>query len=627
MAGPNCKEIRTSTDMIAHRGPDDQGIFANEGIAFGHRRLSIIDLSPNGHQPMETKDGRFVIVFNGEIYNHNDLRRELLSDVEFKGHSDTETILYGYARYGEKFIVKLNGIFAFSILDKHTGEVIVARDHFGVKPLYYYSKGLDFYFASEIKSFLNVTFDKSLDIKSISNYIYFLYSPGENTPFKYVKKLAPGHFLKFNLKNSSVKNITKYYEVPFQGTYFDKWNEKQHIAHLDCLLTQAVERQMLSDVPVGFFLSGGLDSSAIVAMARKLFPQKRLECYTIDTGGRFDGFSDDLQYAKKCASYLGVNLNIIKADFDIVRDFDKMIWHLDEPQADAAPLNVLNICRQARKNGHIVLLGGTAGDDLFSGYRRHQAVLAEKLLFQSMPAGVWKAAFRLTGQFSSSSSAIRRLKKLLVDAGKAPLERMAGYYGWIDEITAKGLFTDKYANELNDHNFSAIFLSALGNIKEERELLNKMLFWDIKYFLTDHNLNYTDKMGMAEGVEIRVPFLDTELVDYSTKIPVGLKMKGKETKYLLKKTMEKYLPREIIYRPKTGFGAPVRKWINQDLSPMITERLSKSNLDRWGFFNYDAVQTLIAKNASGKIDASYSIWAVLAIQSWLNQFYENGKQG
>lgn len=610
--------LEKATNCMAHRGPDDMGFNEEDGIAMGHRRLAIQDLSENGHQPMYSMDGRFVIVFNGEIYNHFDLRQYKLQDVQFKGHSDTETLLYGLIKYGIDFASLLNGIFVFAFYDRLSGDLIICRDQMGVKPIYYYHKGDDLFFASELKALTMLGIDKTLDHVSISNYLYFLYSPGSDTPFKNVKKLAPGHFIRYNTKTPQDLDIQQYYEIPFNGSYSDVSLE-EHIEILDQKLTEAVRRQMLSDVPVGFFLSGGLDSSAIVAMARKLFPDRPLSCYTIDTGGGFDGFADDLHYAKKAAEHLRVDLNIVKAGIDIVKSFDEMIWHLDEPQADAAPLNVLNICRQSRQNGDTVLLGGTAGDDLFSGYRRHQA-LAFEGLFNTLPKPVWKLSENIIKKINSASATVRRMKKLVSEASKDSELRMAGYYGWMDDSDLHKLFRMDIRHELQNQHFSSLLLSSLQQIPLEKNKLNQMLYWDMKYFLTDHNLNYTDKMSMATGVEVRVPFLDQDLVKYSTSVPPALKMKGREVKYILKKTMEKYLPQEIIYRPKTGFGAPVRKWITEDLQPMIKERLSKSELDRWNIFDYGEVQKLIVDNRSAKKDASYSIWALLAIQSWLNQF-------
>jgi asparagine synthase (glutamine-hydrolysing) len=356
--------IQKACNIISHRGPDDTGYFVSGSIGFGHRRLSILDLSPGGHQPMSSRDGKFRIIFNGEIYNHLDLRKEFLADFSFRSTSDTETLLEGYAIHGESFINHLNGIFAFAILDNDTQCIFIARDQLGVKPLYYYNDGERFLFSSEIKSFSAVPgLHLSPDPEAFFEYLTFLWTPGEKTPFKEVKKLLPGHSFSFSTQSFSADmKPRKYYELPI-GSHRQFNSEKEAIDALEQKLLRAVERQMLSDVPVGFFLSGGLDSSLLVAMACKLRPTETLQTFTIDTemDERSEGFVNDLFYAKKVAEVLGVKLEVVNADIDILRDFDKMIWHLDEPQADAAPLNVLNICSRAKKMGFTVMIGGTGG--------------------------------------------------------------------------------------------------------------------------------------------------------------------------------------------------------------------------------------------------------------------------
>ncbi|HHH53987.1 MAG TPA: asparagine synthase (glutamine-hydrolyzing) [Bacteroidetes bacterium] len=617
--------IEKATVAISHRGPDDTGIFVEGNLALGHQRLSILDLSAKGHQPMISENKNLVIIYNGEIYNHLELRAKIGDAYRFESHSDTETILAGYQKYGTDLFNMLNGIFAFAIYDRSKKELIVCRDQLGVKPLYFYSYNNEFIFGSEIKSFLQFPeLNKELDYESLVNYLHFLYSPGEKTPFKYVKKLLPGHYLKINIENPDQRDYIKYYEIPFTGKYKEScqegWTE-----NIDYYLNQAVKRQLLSDVPVGFYLSGGLDSSLLVAMARKI-TGKKLNTYTIDTDmtkDNIEGFANDLHYAKKVAKYLDVDLEIVKSDVDIVRDFDKMIWHLDEPQADAAPLNVLNISRQARASGDFVMIGGTGGDDLFSGYRRHRAVNMEKL-FKNSPGFFMNGLKRISESLPQSNPLFRRMAKILKHGNLSQKERLAGYFEWLAPDINKSLFNTGIHNKISGYNPSNILLNSLNNIKNEKEILNHLLYWEMKYFLPDHNLNYTDKMSMAVGIETRVPFLDLELVELSTRIPVKYKMRGRNTKYILKKTAEKYLPKEVIYRPKTGFGAPVRKWIINDLDEMIHEYLSPKQIKERGIFDEKNIWNLIENNKSGNIDASYSVWSLLAIESWMRQFVDNG---
>lgn len=615
--------IHQSIDTIAHRGPDSNDIFDNGNIFLGHTRLSILDLSENGNQPMYSDDNRYVIIFNGEIYNHLEIRRELLTNREFKSSGDTETVLYAYIQYGVAILEKLNGIFAFAIFDNQTNELIIARDHFGVKPLYFYNTKDLFLFGSELKSFLPFKIDLSVCPEAVFNYISFLWSPGEKTAFKYVEKLLPGTYIKFNTRENVLIDPISFYKLKDPSVKSDL-TEEELIDALEYHLLKAVERQLLSDVPVGFFLSGGLDSSLLVAMARRLNPKLQMKCYTIDIGennASNDGFTDDLYYAKKVASYLDVELNIVNANFDIVQMFDKMIWHLDEPQADAAPLNVVKIANLARNQDIKVLIGGTAGDDLFSGYRRHQALNIEKYI-KVLPSFIVILVQVAVKILPFNLPAFRRLKKLVNNLHQNPIRRQLSYFSWLPENTVHSLFATDWKDYLKNYDPFEYFYKVGNDLDKQTSDLDRMLFWELKTFLVDHNLNYTDKLGMAVGVEARVPFLDLDLVEFSQSIPTSLKMKGKETKYILKKVAERYLPHEVIYRPKTGFGAPVRNWITSDLQPMIDERLSIDRIKARGIFNPVAVWDLINQNKSGKIDASYSIWALLAIESWCMQFVD-----
>ena len=609
---------KTSLDLINHRGPDFKDEIIGETYYLGHTRLSILDLSNNGNQPMISKDGNFVIIFNGEIYNHLDLRERELKSIDFTSTSDTETLLYGLIEIGVDFINKLNGIFAFSFYNFETKEFIIVRDQFGVKPLYYHLNENEICFSSESKALMSYLPQVTVNESALKNYLNFLWSPGELTPVHEIKKLLPGHMVTGTSDNLKTIEITQYYQIPFNDAFIENKPEQYFIDALEERLVAAVKRQMLADVPVGFFLSGGLDSSLIVAIARKLYPEKKIECYTINSPDvSKEGFTDDLNYAKKVADYLKVNLTIVEANSDILEFFDKIVYHLDEPQADPAPINVYNICNEAKKHGIKVLLGGTAGDDLFSGYRRHKALRLESV-FSSLPLFFRKFLKKAVSGLNKQNPFIRRLSKLFKNIDQPKLERMIGYFDWIDVKILNGLFLKE--NNFDHHSF---FKKLTKAIPEKTSDLNKMLFWELNTFLVDHNLNYTDKLSMATGLEVRVPFLDKELVEFSTKIPVGLKLKGNETKYILKKVAERYLPKEIIYRPKTGFGAPVREWIINDMSPLIEKYLNKEVIEKRNIFNYKKVHELIENNKTGKIDASYTIWSLLAIESWMQQFFKN----
>ncbi len=343
----------------------------------------------------------------------------------------------------------------------------------------------------------------------------------------------------------------------------------------------------MSDVPIGFFLSGGLDSSLVAAIAQK-HTDRPIRCYTInsaDPDTNNEGFENDLKYARSLSKSLGFSLHEVEARVNILDDFDRMIWHLDEPQADPAPLNVLNICKAARNDNIKVLLGGAAGDDIFSGYRRHQALHYERY-FKYLPKLAIKTLLSISNNFNASDPFARRVRKLLADTGKSKAERMAGYFSWLPKDVNLSLFShDAQLNKLAVFSPDQFFFDLAKDISMEKSDLNQMLYMELHSFLPAHNLNYTDKMSMAVGVEARVPYLDRDLVELSTRIPPELKMKGLTTKYMLKKTAAKYLPSDIINRPKTGFGAPARKWITNDLEEMIRERLSPQIIKERGIFN------------------------------------------
>lgn len=609
---------------LNHRGPDDSGTYTYKNVELGHLRLSILDPTASGHQPMVDDNGRFAIVYNGEIYNHLELREELMQGgMVFNSQTDTETLLKGWEYWGKKVLDKLNGIFSFAILDQELEKLYLVRDQFGVKPLYFYQKNNSISFSSELKIFHQLeNFDDKLSPEAFLEYISFLWAPGEQTPYEYVKKVLPGHCVEILLQDDLKISETKYYTLPFKGNYLHSTSEKDMISRLDALLRQAVERQLMSDVPLGFFLSGGLDSSLLVAIARHLHPDRQFDCFTIASNmdEKGEGFEDDLPYAKRVAEYLNVNLHVIPANHDIVDQFDHMIWHLDEPQADPAPINVYNISKGARELGIKVLLGGAAGDDLFSGYRRHQALKYDKFI-ENVPLFIRKFFKDNIKKISSEKALGRRLKKISKDWDKPLDERMLGYFNWLpDEKIVYELLNKKILEDGETKSPYSYFNNLLDEENKRLNWLDKLLFLELKTFLVDHNLNYTDKMSMAAGVEARVPYLDKDVVEFAGKIPEHLKIKKGETKYILKKVAERYLPKEIIYRKKTGFGAPIRQWLKDDLKPIINEQLGEDKLREQGIFNPETIHKIIEMNDMGEEDFSYTIWSLLAIQSWLRQF-------
>ena len=614
-------KFESALDLIAHRGPDDQGVFQSDQLTLGHRRLAILDRSPAGHQPMSTPDKKLWIVFNGEIYNHLELRRELGSGIQYRGHSDTETILYGFQRFGTDIFRKLNGIFALAIYDATQNRLWIARDHLGVKPLYYFHRNGEIGFASELKALVQLGLPSTdLDCKTLLSYPSFLWSPGAGTPFKDVRKLSPGNFIEWKLDQPKQAVESKFYEIPFDGTRL-RGSEKDLVDELDQRLQTAVSRQLLSDVPVGFYLSGGLDSSLLVAIARKQLGTAP-DCYTVNPmspiGDKVEGMANDLQYAKRVASVLDVPLHEVEAKADLMENLDDVVWHLDEPQGDPATLLVWEISKLAREHGNFVLVSGAGGDDVFSGYRRHQALRME-WLFRMVPRPIGRGIRNFLHGKSVTNDQIRRLKKLSDGLGQNRLERLTSYYRWTDLQALHSFFTPEFLGG-QEFDPTSILLDSMGAIEKEKSDLNLLLFWDLKFFLTDHNLNYTDKMSMAVGVETRVPYLDHELVDFACHLPVKMKMRGWTTKYLLRKVAERYLPKDVIYRSKTGFGAPLRKWVlSGELDRQVNQMVNDPGPVR-EVLNMTKIREFAARTLKGTEDGAYTILCLLAINSWLKQF-------
>ena len=616
-------KLQAGLRALAHRGPDDSGIWADEqaAVGLGHARLSIQDLSQLGHQPMLSADGQVVIAFNGEIYNFRELRSDLeAKGTSFRGHSDTEVLLNLYIAEGEAMLSRLNGIFAFAVWDGRKQALLIARDALGVKPLYYSAQDGRFAFASEIKALLHlVPQAHQLDAASLHRYLSFLWCPGEGTPLKAVRKLLPGEALW--VRAGQIERRWTWYELPvFRGVSADL-GQQAALAGTVSHLRQAVQRQMVADVPVGAFLSGGLDSSAVVAFAREINPD--IHCFTIEsTGGQEDGDADDLPYARKVAKHLNVPLEVVQIDSSrMAGDLERMVWQLDEPLADPAPLNVLYICELARQQGIKVLLSGAGGDDLFTGYRRHRAVQLERF-WSWLPRVARSSLESATAALDQRNPTARRLTKLFSGAGLSGDERLTNYFLWTKEADLMALYTPAFRAELAGAVASAPMLDFLHPLSEATKPLERMLALEQRFFLADHNLTYTDKMSMAVGVEVRVPFLDLDFVNFAARIPMALKQRGQVGKWVLKKAMEPYLPHDVIYRPKSGFGAPLRRWMRHELRELLGDLLTVDSLTRRGLFEPVAVQRLIAANDAGKADAAYTLLSLLCIEIWCRRFLD-----
>jgi asparagine synthase (glutamine-hydrolysing) len=639
--------LESMGEAVAHRGPDgagtarlDEGGGVETGLA--HRRLSIIDLSDEGRQPMSVSCPRcgadglhdLALTYNGEIYNFRELRREL----EGRGHvfhsgTDSEVLLHLYAEEGASMLPRLNGIFAFALRDGRAagrpagvarGELLVARDALGVKPLYHAQLPQGFLFGSELKSLLRAPeLPRELDHAAVHQTLAYLWTPAPRTALRAVKKLAPGCALR--VAEGRVVHAWRWYELPYGAEVlrgsFDELAERVREG-----VRRAVERQMVADVEVGAFLSGGLDSSAVVAMMKQAAPNSAPPCYSIgfDEGVDVDGSPADLPYARRVADHLDVPLTEIRVGADVIGELERLIWHLDEPQADPAPINALLIAERARRDGVKVLLSGAGGDDIFSGYRRHQALRFDGV-FGRLPRAVRTALARparFAAAAGGSSPLARRVGKLFEHAELDRDRRMVSHFWWSGEGLRRSLYSPAMAAATAGEDAAGPLLDSLERMGGVRDPLDRMLFLEGKHFLADHNLNYTDKTGMAAGVEVRVPFLDLELVELATRLPSTYRQRGMEGKAVLKRAMEPLLPRDVIYRPKSGFGAPLRSWMRGELRGTVEETLSPASLRNRGLFDPAAVRRLIEMDRAGRVDGAYTLLALVSLELWCRLFLD-----
>ena len=645
--------LTLANNKLEHRGPDDAGEeyfqASDSNIGLAHRRLSIIDLSEAGKQPLTVncsccvnpenieKSEKLWLIFNGEIYNYLKLKNELIAlGHQFTTHTDSEVLLHLYTTYGTDMLKKLNGIFAFAIYDGRAqgqkdsiqpGDLFLARDHLGVKPLYYTQIKNGFLFASEIKALLMCKdISRNLDYEALYSYITHLWCPAPKTPLTAISKLLPGEAML--VRNKTIKQQWFYYDIPYgQNPITSNFNDIA--VELAAKIENAVNKQLISDVPIGAFLSGGLDSSAIVAMMRKINPDTEFNCFTMasKTGKISDNETDDLPYAEKVAKHLNLNLHKVYADPSLIKDLPQIIYHLDEPQADLAPINVMLIAKLAKQHGIKVLMSGAGGDDIFSGYRRHVVLGYEKYwtwLPQTLRQIIATPALRLMDALSISeqNKIIRKLKKLLRQANMSDDRRLIDYFCWGNNNILKGIFSNEVLPIVQNIDIANPLMKTLSRLTTENSRLNRMLYLESKHFLADHNLNYTDKASMAMGVETRVPLLDVDIIDFAARIPSSMKLRNNETKAIFKRSMEPFLPKEVIYRPKTGFGLPLRRWLHNDLSEWMDELLSPSSIQKRGIFNPRNVKKMITLDRTGKMDLTYNIFSLLCIEIWCRQFID-----
>lgn len=614
--------IEEMTNILSHRGPDDSGTYVSEEyrVSLGHRRLSIIDLSSLAHQPMSNKDKTVWITYNGEIYNYKEIGSLLRAHgYWFKSNSDTEVIVHAYEEWGIECLEKLNGMFAFAIWDERSQTLWAARDRLGIKPFYYARTNGSLIFASEIKAVLaSGLIDAEVDWEAVHNPWSFQVSP--RTGFKNIFKLPPGHWLKF--KDGSL-TTHKYWDIKPKE---DLIEEKEAVRRLAELLEDSVRLQMISDVPVGAFLSGGLDSSAIVAFMSQLtdYPVHTFTIRFSDQDQKFEAMPDDSRYARQVAGHFGCRHQEIEISPDIETLLPRLVWHLDEPLADPAAINTYLISQASREAGVVVLLNGMGGDEIFGGYRKQLACLLAETYQKWMPALGRKAIEKLIFQLPVASKRrgfrnIRWVQRFLSFASLPQPERYLASDLSISREDCKELFV--HSEEFPYEKLPSVQAQKQYFKQNGLSYLTQICQCDSKMFLPEHNLTYSDRATMAAGVESRPPLVDHRIVEFMFSLAPEFRIKGVTQKYLLKKAMEGTLPKNIIYRPKAPFGSPLRSWIRGPLSEMVDDLLNPSILKKRGLYRSDVVWKKIKADREGKEDNAHLIWTILTTELWFRTFF------
>ena len=620
--------VRDMADTLAHRGPDGEGFRcfpARNGGApasLGHRRLTIIDLTERGAQPMEYADGRYWIVYNGELYNFKELRADLEQDgYRFRSECDTEVLLAAYCKWGKAMLERLNGIFAFAIWDTERHELFLARDRLGVKPLYYTQRDGSFYFASEIKALLKVLPTPRLRPEGIADYLTFLWIPDPDTMFEGIYKLPAGHFAEFG---GGRLQIRPYWDLVFDVD--DSPSEGDWISSVERFVREAVRRQMVSDAPLGSFLSGGIDSSAIVAEMTAAAGD--VTAYSIGFSAQdlsYDISPDDLRYARSVAKTFGVDYHEQLLEPQIVDLLPRLVRHLDDPIADPAAVTTYLICSAASERLKVIL-SGMGGDEVFAGYPRYPAARIAGFA-DAIPAPLRRALRtasegRLTlGPPGRLRPLRRNLMKLLRGIDQPPQDRYLVYCSYYRPEELQRLVHGDLRAAIQSHDPFRHHREYFDRVRDQ-PWLNQMLYVDAKTFLPCLNLAYTDKMSMAASTEVRVPLLDDEVVSHAARIPPDLKLHRLTRKYVFKRSMEGILPRDVIWRPKAGFGAPIRGWLVNELKPMIDDVLSREAVAARGLFDPNEVQRLVSATADGTEDNALRLWALLTLELWHQEFVD-----
>jgi asparagine synthase (glutamine-hydrolysing) len=586
-------------------------------VGLGHKRLSIVDLSPAGRQPMSNEDESIWITLNGEIYNFQELRQELMDRGHmFRSRCDTEVVVHLYEELGVKCLDRLNGMFAFALWDAKKKLLFLARDRVGKKPLHYSIVNGDLFFASEIKALIrHPMIDRALDVKALSKYLAFEYVPAPHSIFTAVKKLEPGHYLIY--QNGDILS-SAYWDVSIEDYPISDITEAEVTEELKELLDRAVRARLVADVPVGLFVSGGLDSGLVAAMARKA--KESLHCFSI---GFEESSFDESRYARQIAQSLGIKHHVktFRAG-EMARLVEHLPEILDEPLADPSILPLYLLSQFAAEHMKVVL-SGDGGDELFAGYQTYQA---HKLVtyYDALPAFVREALKSVAARLPVSHaylSADFKMKQFLKGVGVSSEIRFFLWRGAFSNEERQHLVAPEVRAQLHkDNAYEDIYryVRRSGLTKE----LERILYLSMKLYLQDNNLVTVDRASMANGLEVRSPLLDRDVVEFVSRLPMEYKIHGLKTKYILKKVAEGFLPRNIIYRKKKGFGVPLARWLTNELKDFMLDYLSPERICRQGLFHYPYIKRLIDEQLNKTKDNRELLWTLLVFQSWYERYVE-----
>ena len=618
--------LDTMTDLLRHRGPDDRGTLwrveeNGTGIALGHRRLSILDLSPQGHQPMSNEDETIWIVFNGEIYNFESLRRELMAKGHcFRGHSDTEVLVHLYEEEGAEMVHRLNGMFAAVVWDARQRRLLLLRDRIGKKPLFYRYESGRLLFASELKSILAVPdVPRQLNPVALDDYLTYQYIPHDETIFRGTSKLSPGHAAVWQDGNLSV---IRYWNPDFNEEddrlTFDDWSEQ-----LRALVTDAVRIRMRSDVPIGAFLSGGIDSSITAGVMQQESSQP-IRTFSIGFPQRE---YDETAYARQAAERFGT----IHREFTVTPDIEgilpKLVWHYDEPFADSSAIPTWYLCEMTRQDV-TVTLSGDGGDEMFAGYDRYRAVklgmVTERLpmFLKRFLAG---PARNLIPASTRQRSMLRRLKRFLEAIGMDPLEQYLQWIAIFNRQRRNELYTDGFCRSITDtdpHHDSLDFLRHAQGRCSYRDRVTATALIDMQTYLPCDLMTKVDIASMAHSLECRAPLLDYRIAEWAARMPIRFKVRGRRGKVILRDTFGNMLPPDIERRPKMGFGVPIDHWFRGPMKSMVRDVLLDRRTTDRGLFQRSFIEGILDDHFSNRFDHAYRIWSLFFLELWMRQWLD-----